>query len=116
MQLPGTIRVPVTLNKLGNSPGEAIKAPDKAIEIDPQNDEAWSNKGNSLHKLGKLSEAIKSFDKAIEINPQNPTPWYNKGNTLNELNEPIEAIKSFDKAVEIDPHTPMHGPIEAMLS
>jgi tetratricopeptide (TPR) repeat protein len=43
---------------------EAIKAYDKAIEIDPQHSNAWYNKGLALTKLNRSNEAIKAFDKA----------------------------------------------------
>ena len=48
---------------------EAIKYYDKAIEIDPNNANAWNNKGLALDNLGKYEEAIKCYDKAIEIDP-----------------------------------------------
>ena len=57
------------LNNL-NKYDEAIKAYDKAIEINPQNSMAWYNKGNVFTNLNKYDEAIKAYDKAIEINPQ----------------------------------------------
>ena len=60
----------MALNALNKS-DEAIKAYDKAIEIDPQKSEAWNNKGVALDNLNKPDEAIKAFENAIEINPQN---------------------------------------------
>ena len=66
---------------------EAIKAYDKAIEINSQNSIAWNNKGLTLSSLGKYNEAIKAYDKAIEINPQDSAAWYNKAVTLNRLNK-----------------------------
>ena len=53
-----------------NKYDEAIKAFDKAIEINPQYSLAWYNKGRALYKLNKFDEAIKAYDKAIEIDPQ----------------------------------------------
>ena len=50
-----------------NKSDEAIKAYDKAIEINPRNAYGWSNKGDVLVKLGKSDEAIKAYDKATEI-------------------------------------------------
>ena len=61
-----------------NKSDEAIKAFDKAIEINPQDSKAWNNKGLDLRKLGKYDEAIKAYDKAIENNPQNSMAWYKK--------------------------------------
>jgi tetratricopeptide (TPR) repeat protein len=53
-----------------NKSDEAIKAFDKAIELNSQYSAAWYNKGRVLYKLNKSDEAIKVYDKAIEINPQ----------------------------------------------
>ncbi|MFA4935136.1 MAG: tetratricopeptide repeat protein [Candidatus Methanoperedens sp.] len=46
---------------------EAIKAYDKDIEINPENADAWYNKGFALYELGKYEEATKAYDKAKEI-------------------------------------------------
>lgn len=46
---------------------EAIKAYDKAIEINPENADDWYNKGFALYELGKYEEATKAYDKAKEI-------------------------------------------------
>ena len=40
-----------------NKPEEAIKAYDKAIEINPQDSLSWYGKGEILVKLGKSDEA-----------------------------------------------------------
>ena len=49
-----------------------MEAFDKAIEINPQDSDAWYNKGLALTKLNKYDEAMKTYDKAIEIHPQDP--------------------------------------------
>ena len=61
-----------------NKSYEAIKAYDKAIEIDPHNSLAWNNKGFALYTLSKYDEAVKAYDKAIEIDPQDSLAWNNK--------------------------------------
>ena len=38
---------------------EAIKAYDEALKINPQDADAWTNKGNALSNLGRKEEAIK---------------------------------------------------------
>jgi tetratricopeptide (TPR) repeat protein len=81
----------------------AIKAYDKAIEINPRLAGAWNNKGLTLEDIGKYDEAIKILDKAIEINPRLPEAWYNKGKALKGMGRYEEAIKAFDKAIEINP-------------
>jgi tetratricopeptide (TPR) repeat protein len=93
----------VALSNLGKDE-EALKAFEKAIEINPTDPEAWYNKGVALGKLGKNEEALKAFEKAIEINPTDPEAWYNKGVTLSKLGKDEEALKAFEKAIEINPN------------
>ncbi len=85
-----------------NKSDEALKVYDKAIEINPQNTDAWNNKGDALTELNRSDEALKAYDKAIEINPQNTDAWNNKGDALSKQNKYDEAKKAFDKAIEID--------------
>ena len=82
---------------------EALKSYDKAIELNPDDALAWSNKGAALDNLGKHEEAIKSYDKAIKINPDNEIVWSNKGIALHKLGKYEEAVKPFDKALELEP-------------
>ncbi|MEG4391910.1 tetratricopeptide repeat protein [Microcoleus sp. BROC3] len=82
---------------------KAIASYDKALEIKPDKDEAWYNRGIALGNLGRWEEAIASYDKALEIKPDKDEAWYNRGNTLGNLGRWEEAIASYDKALEIKP-------------
>ena len=42
---------------------------DKAIEINPNNEYSYNNKGCALSNLDEYNKAIIYYDKAIEINP-----------------------------------------------
>ena len=63
----------------------------------------WSDKGNSIARLGRDEEAIRCYDKALEIDPRNAVFWTNKGGSLAILGRDEEAIRCYDKALEIDP-------------
>jgi len=43
---------------------EAVRALDKAIEINPQYAEAWAKKGNAFAAQGKYNEALQASEKA----------------------------------------------------
>lgn len=75
----------------------------KATELDPNNADAWVNRGNVLFILDEREEAIVCYDKAIKINPDHAEAYYNKGSVLNLLSRFKEALDAFDKAVELDP-------------
>ena len=81
----------------------AIKAYDKAIEIDPMNYVAWHSKGSAFYQLGKYKEAVESYSRTLEKNPYDMEAWYGKGISLYELGEYNKAVEAFDKVLEIDP-------------
>lgn len=82
---------------------EAIKAYDRAIEIDPKYVTAWKNKGNVLYSLGKYNESLEALDKAIELVPDYGLAWYSKGLALFEIGRYDEAIQAYDKALKTFP-------------
>ena len=80
---------------------EAIKAFDKAIEIDPQLEQAWYYKGMALKGLGKYEEAIQAYDKVLEINPRYAGAWYHKGMALNLLGLTAESHSAYSRAKKL---------------
>lgn len=80
-----------------------IAGDDKTLDINPQNADAYNNKGLSLYYSGNHMEAIECYDKALEINPQNADAYYNKGLSLSSIGNNAKAIECYDKAIEINP-------------
>jgi tetratricopeptide (TPR) repeat protein len=46
---------------------EAIASYDKALQIDPEDADAWFDKGETLKKMKKHTEAKKCFEKATNL-------------------------------------------------
>jgi len=82
---------------------EALEAFDKALEINLDYADAWSNKGVVLAGLDRYEEALAACDKALEINPDFANAWYNKGVDLAGLDRDEEALAAYDKALKINP-------------
>ena len=82
---------------------EALRAIDKALDLNPRNEVAWLNKGNALTKTGRLLDALRCFNAAIKVNPSYEVAWNNKGNTLARLGHLDEALMCYERALEIDP-------------
>ncbi|MDR0976481.1 MAG: tetratricopeptide repeat protein [Prevotellaceae bacterium] len=82
---------------------KALNCYDKALELEPDNVEAWNDKGLLLYFTKRHDEAITCFDKAIELEPDNNKAWYNKGLLLYSTKHYDEAITCFDKAIELEP-------------
>ena len=64
---------------------ESLVCYDKALEIDPNNVNAWNNKGDALFDLGRYEESLVCYDKALEIDPNNVDVWGSKGDALGRL-------------------------------
>ena len=80
---------------------EAAKAFDRAIELDPNDTEAWNNRGIVLSILKRNKEAIQSFEKATSIDPRNAEAWYNRGMVFCSTERYEDAVES----LEIDPQS-----------
>ncbi|MDD5615534.1 MAG: tetratricopeptide repeat protein [Candidatus Methanoperedens sp.] len=83
---------------------EALKALNKAIEINLKDGYALSRKGAALINLGRNEEALEVFNKAIEINPKDGYALSRKGIALINLGKNKEALEVFNKAIEINPN------------
>ena len=82
---------------------EAIQAFDKAIELNPQYNDALRIKGSILNCLGKYDESLKVWDKVIEIDPQDAVAWASKGFSLYGQGEYEGAATAFGNAIKLDP-------------
>ena len=57
---------------------QSLARSDKAISINPNNYEAWADRGANLWQLERLEEALISCDLAISINPNRYEAWCNR--------------------------------------
>ncbi len=75
----------------------------KAIAINPNHSDFYSNRGLALQKLNQLDAAIASYDCAIKIKPDYAEAYSNRGIALQELNQLDAAVASYDRAVTLKP-------------
>ena len=71
----------------------------RAIEINPNAPNYYSNRALSLHALKQLEAAVASYDRAIALKPDFAEAYFNRGNALKELKQLNAAIASYDKAI-----------------
>jgi tetratricopeptide (TPR) repeat protein len=81
----------------------AVELISKAIQIDPGNAVAYSNRGIALQKLERWDAALLDYDHAIAIRPDLSLAYCNRGNVLKELKQWKAALASYDRAIEINP-------------
>uniref|UniRef100_B1XSW2 TPR repeat-containing protein n=1 Tax=Polynucleobacter necessarius subsp. necessarius (strain STIR1) TaxID=452638 RepID=B1XSW2_POLNS len=60
---------------------QALTWLDLALQFDPQNGIAHSNRGNILVELGCHEEALSCYQRVIALNPQYAEAYSNQGNT-----------------------------------
>lgn len=82
---------------------QALEFYDKALKLDPENVDAWNNKGYLLTNLGKPEDGLQCTQKATELDPERGMAWNNMGFAQYRLGKIPDARRSFEKSVEIDP-------------
>lgn len=80
---------------------EAVACFDEAIQINPNEYQAWYNKGTTLELTEKYADAIKCFDEVIRIVPEYSRAWVLKGHSLAKLARYDEAQSCFDMAQKL---------------
>ncbi len=75
----------------------------KAIEINPENDRAYTELGWIYREQGRHSEAVDLFNKALELNPENDRAYVELGRVCQAQGKHSEAADLFNKALELDP-------------
>jgi len=82
---------------------EALGAFKKAIAIDQNYANAWSNMGGALKKLKRYEEALAAYNKTLALNPHNGNAWALKASTLEALKRYKDAINAYEWALSINP-------------
>ncbi len=93
---------------------DAIKACDKAIELDPNftGQEARLTKAGILSEMGRYNESLETFDEAVESMPAdfaiyNAITLADKSSVLVKMGKYEEALTTIDAALHIDPTSPI---------
>jgi adenylate cyclase len=92
------------INLLKKDFDEAIEYGEKAVELGPNNSDAYFFHGMALRYAGQYKEAISKFEKAIRLNPIKPLPYLNNlGWSYLLAKEYESAIVAFNKAIQRNP-------------
>ena len=85
---------------------DAIKAFNRAINIDESFLPAWGNIGTALMNEGRYHEAFPVTQKVVDLDPNNPTAHMNLGIIYKELGNLDQALSSTLKSTELKPDNP----------
>jgi len=75
---------------------EAIEWSTKAIEADPNNYKAYSNRAGALAETGRTKEAILDADQAIALNPDFGPGYHNRGHAYKIMGDLKDAALEFE--------------------
>ena len=83
---------------------KAIIDYNKAIEINPKNEELYIWLGTTWYNKKDYDEAISNYNKAIKINPKYELAFYDRGLAHIAKGEYLAAIKDCDEVIEFNPN------------
>jgi tetratricopeptide (TPR) repeat protein len=75
----------------------------RALALDPNNVDIWTNLGGVQYSTGRLADAIHSFKQAIRLVPENGSSHYNLAMCELQLGRPESARRCLEAAVRLEP-------------
>jgi tetratricopeptide (TPR) repeat protein len=73
------------------------------IESNPDDAEAYYNRGIAYYDIKDYNKAINDYSKAIELNPDDAKTYFYRGNAYGRIEDYDKAINDFSKAIELNP-------------
>ncbi len=85
---------------------KAIRAYQKAIDLDAHAAGAWINLGTVFYSLGKLSEAERCYRAVLAFDADYALAHFNLANVFDERQEWEKARRHYEEAVRLSPNSP----------
>jgi tetratricopeptide (TPR) repeat protein len=95
-------RLAMTAYRNGNYPA-AITAFTHALQLDPQNADAFLFRGDAKEKQGDYDGAIADYSRVLELEPKNVEAYQNRGVAKSEKGDNDGAIADYSQALQLDP-------------
>jgi len=83
--------------------GRTMADYDKLIELDPDNADAYYERGDFYYETDEYNKAIADYSKAIELDPGYALAYFNRAYAYGEIGEYNKAIADYSKAIELNP-------------
>ena len=71
----------------------------KAIELNPDNADAYYKRGDAYSEIGDYDKAIADYNEAIELNPSDALAYYNRGLDYHNKGEVLKAVSDLEKCI-----------------
>ncbi len=82
---------------------DAVRAYDRAYELDPRLVDAIYNAGVVLGQMGKTKQAARRFDRVLDLSPKHVDAAYNAGQSYYDLGEYATAAARWEVAAKLTP-------------
>ncbi|MBW4631921.1 MAG: serine protease, partial [Iphinoe sp. HA4291-MV1] len=82
----------------------AIADYNQALLINPNNPDAYFQRGSAYYYLKKYEAVLEDFNKVLQLNPESSAAYISRGNFYAQLGEPQKAIADFNQAKLINPN------------
>ncbi len=92
-----------TIHVEANRLDDALADYTRAFELDPQNETACYNRGNTLYSLERFDEAVAVETQAIQLNPDDADAYNTRGKAHAILERAEEALADFSHAIRLNP-------------
>lgn len=83
--------------------GDAERAYQDAIRIDPSLTNALTNLGNLQYRQGREERALQLYRRALALDPEQPEALYNLGFIALDHGDAAGSVRYFERALDVDP-------------
>ena len=82
---------------------------DRVIQLQPNDEAAYYNRGNTYNKLQQYPLALADYNRAIAINPKDLEAYYNRANVYHKTQQYQKAIADYSLIIKANPrHAPTY--------
>ena len=75
-----------------------------AVQLEPQDRQAWAYRGDAYRWLGRFDEALADFEKAVGLDPSYGWAIASRGETYRRMGRYEQAMDDFDRAIALNPN------------
>ena len=77
---------------------------DKTIKDNPEDSNAYNDRGNAKYGLGRYEESIEDYNQAIKLKPEEAIYYTNRGFAKHKLGKFMEVIDDYNEGIKHDPN------------